>query len=361
MDDYYEIDFLKVESQGSGDAITIRYSVNGQQSVHVVDGGYLDTGRDVVGHLQKFYGSNVVIDNVVLTHGDQDHAGGLRHVLNTLPVRRLWMHRPWLYSQELLPFFPGYQTSASLANKFREIYSNIDAVEKVAISRNIPINDPFQGSYIGEFLVTHPTKDQYLYLLRRSNKTPASRLETATGLRAVLKIVEERTRKIVKLIAAGWGDEKFSSDETSAENEMSVVQYAEIAGRKILLTGDVGREGLRETARFLTSIGVALQEFWVFQVPHHGSRKNVSTDTLDALLGPRLAAPLPKGQERFCAIISCSDSDGDHPRNAVIRAMVHRGGHWSTTETKSICAACNIHREGYSSIESGDYPGTQEA
>lgn len=36
MADYFEIDFLGVETAKSGDAITLRYSVNGNAGVHVV-------------------------------------------------------------------------------------------------------------------------------------------------------------------------------------------------------------------------------------------------------------------------------------------------------------------------------------
>jgi len=38
MADFIEIDFLGVETDRSGDAITIRYSVNGITRIHVVDG-----------------------------------------------------------------------------------------------------------------------------------------------------------------------------------------------------------------------------------------------------------------------------------------------------------------------------------
>ena len=55
MADYFEIDFLGVETAKSGDAITLRYSVNGTEGVHVVDGGYLDTGDQIVEHLKTYY------------------------------------------------------------------------------------------------------------------------------------------------------------------------------------------------------------------------------------------------------------------------------------------------------------------
>ena len=39
MADFIELDFLDVESEKSGDAITVRYEVAGVQAVHVIGGG----------------------------------------------------------------------------------------------------------------------------------------------------------------------------------------------------------------------------------------------------------------------------------------------------------------------------------
>jgi beta-lactamase superfamily II metal-dependent hydrolase len=116
MSDYIEIDFLGVETNKSGDAITMRYEVNGVRSVHVVDGGFIDTGDQVIDHLNTHYGTTKV-DHVVLTHSDQDHANGLRAVLEKCEVGRLWMNRPWLYAAELLPSFPTYTSLSALERK----------------------------------------------------------------------------------------------------------------------------------------------------------------------------------------------------------------------------------------------------
>jgi glyoxylase-like metal-dependent hydrolase (beta-lactamase superfamily II) len=43
------------------------------KGVHVVDGGYLDTGDQIVEHLKTYY-RTTVIDHVILTHPDRDHA-----------------------------------------------------------------------------------------------------------------------------------------------------------------------------------------------------------------------------------------------------------------------------------------------
>lgn len=38
MADFFEIDFLGVETKKSGDAIAIRYEQEGNRTIHVVDG-----------------------------------------------------------------------------------------------------------------------------------------------------------------------------------------------------------------------------------------------------------------------------------------------------------------------------------
>ena len=55
MSDFYEIDFLDVNSKRSGDAITLRYELDGDTYIHVVDGGFQKTGDSVVEHINKYY------------------------------------------------------------------------------------------------------------------------------------------------------------------------------------------------------------------------------------------------------------------------------------------------------------------
>ena len=51
MADYFEIDFLEVNTNKSGDAIGVRYTRHGLTYIHVVDGGYAATGEDLVRHI----------------------------------------------------------------------------------------------------------------------------------------------------------------------------------------------------------------------------------------------------------------------------------------------------------------------
>ena len=72
MADFFEIDFLDVESSNSGDAIALHYESNGVRRIHVVDGGYQDTGEKIINHIKAYYGDPHFIDSVVVTHPDGD-------------------------------------------------------------------------------------------------------------------------------------------------------------------------------------------------------------------------------------------------------------------------------------------------
>ncbi len=362
MSDFFEIDFLDVEAKKSGDAIAMRYLIKGITTIHVTDGGYQDTGLKLVNHIKDYYDKPRQINHVVATHPDGDHAGGLRTVLESFEIGKLWMLRPWIYADELLPRFSRFTNPQNLAAKLKEIYPNIAALEEIALRLGISIGEPFQGQQIGAFTVMAPSRASYLNLIVQSERTPEAVSEQAQALNRLAAIFTEAARRTMSFIRALWGEESFSSEETSAENEMSVVQYALLNEQKILLTADTGREGLKEIVRYAPYIGLQLPGIDRFQVPHHGSRRNVSTDILDCLLGPRLPQKPQAGQETFSAIISSAEADPDHPRKAVIRAMIHRGAKVISTEGRSICTfSTNAPtRQGWSPVDQMPYPEEQE-
>lgn len=359
MADYYEIDFHDVETTNSGDAISLRYEQDGFSRVHVVDGGYIDTGKKVLATIQQHYGAPDLIDAVVVTHNDGDHACGLRTVLEDHEVGELWMLRPWLYAEELLPRFTSYTSAERLRSKLRSAYSNLVALEEIAERKNIPIKDPFQGASIGHFVVLAPSRSRYLDLIVASNKTPQGAEESVADTLA--EAVATMFKAAVSFIAAAWGQEVFSPKETSAENEMSVVQYANLSGHRILLTGDAGRDALQEAIDYAALAGLLLPGLDRIQVPHHGSRRNVSTEILDQLLGERLPQAPAEGSTTFSAIISSAKADTHHPRKSVIRAFIHRGGRVVTTENGNINIRKNLAmRAGWGAVAPQPYPTEQE-
>ena len=125
-----------------------------------------------------------------------------------------------------------------------------------------------------------------------------------------------------------------------------------------MLTADAGRGALTEAANFARKV---LPGIDFFQVPHHGSRRNVSTDILDFLLGKRLPRKLEKGSEKFTAIISASKEDKDHPRKAVVRACIHRGAKVISNQDGNKYVFRNRPlRNGWTNVTGLPYPEEQE-
>jgi len=333
MADFFEIDVLNVESNKSGDAITMRYEIDGVARIHVTDGGFQATGDSIIAHINEHYGAPGCIDAVVVSHPDADHCGGLKKVLQEYEVRTLWMLRPWLYADELISRFRRFTSVDNLVARLKKVYPNIAALEETAIEKGIPMCEPFQSARIGHFTVMAPTKTRYLDLVVESEKTPAAAAEGQVSLMQMAEVFfSQAVSTVVNLIRAAWGSETFPEEGTSPENEMSVVQYATLCGQRILLTADAGRVALAEAAAFAPCVGLRLPGLDIVQVPHHGSRHNVSSSLLDCWLGPILPVRPESGAQRTTAVVSAAKDDRDHPRKAVVRAFMHRGATVVTNE-----------------------------
>ena len=108
------------------------------------------------------------------------------------------MLRPWLYVDELIDRFAYYRNKENLANKLKEIYSNVAELEEIAEEKEISILEPCQGKNIGDFTVLAPTKDRYLDLIVESEKTP--------------KAAKKAASRVLSLTEAAWGEETFSTE-----------------------------------------------------------------------------------------------------------------------------------------------------
>lgn len=359
MADFYEIDFLPVGTTKSGDAICLRYEINGQTYVHVVDGGYEENGQSLLDHLSTYYGSTR-IDHVVATHPDGDHTVGLRQVLEEADVGTLWMNRPWVYANELLPYFEKYTNAENLAKKLREAFPNLAKLEDIAKERGIHIRDAFQGTRIGEFTVIAPSPNAFFRYIADDKETPSAAFGLTDGrspFGGAFQVLADGLRTIM----AAWGVEKFPADDTSPRNNMSIVQFASFAGEHIVLTADAGRAALVEAANYAPFIGLSLpaNEIRLMQVPHHGSRHNVSTEVLNRWLGK----VGEQEQEALSnAIVSAGKDDLDHPRKVVVRAFMHRGAKVVETKGKPICYSGGDApgRTGWVATPPLDYPTVYE-
>ncbi len=351
---FFEIDFLEAGENSSGDAIALRYRDDDDNDyIHVIDGGYSDDGDKLIQHIEKYYDNATFIDHVILTHPDADHALGLRKVLEHFQVGQLWMNRPWQHIDQLIPRFDYKYTETGLTRRLKEDFKNTTTLEKIAVEKEIPISDVFQGDEIGPFTVLAPSLDRYVDLIVASEKTPEEQRKAEMSGAIYDKVVP-----LAEYIKSLWGDEslKGDTDGTSSENEMSVVQFAILCDNQILLTADAGVEALEEAYAASGFIG-AVPALDYFQVPHHGSRRNVSSDVLDKWLGGKLDNQTSDGS--CCAIISANRNDKEHPRKAVVRAMYHRGA--KVVQGKgTLHAYKNAPDRGWTAATPLDYPEDME-
>lgn len=330
----FEIEFFPVgDSSKAGDAIVTRYGANGQYEVTVIDGGTEDSGAALVEHIRGAYGPKTTVKHVVSTHPDSDHASGLRHVLKELPVENLWVHGLWGHAFAMAPLFAGAWTVQGLTKKIRSEYPIIDELVTIAADKHVAIHEPFTGSSIGPFTVLSPTKYVYQRLVPQFRKTPDPNVELLKQQRMYLgeaqkqsifaALIEKAAEKLATWIFESWNIELLKEGGvTAAENETSVVLWGDFGSSKVLLTADAGVNALSWSCDNAKAINIDVQSAHLVQVPHHGSRRNVSPSLLDRVLGSKR----PSGsQEIRKAIVSAPKDDENHPRKMVFNAFLRRG------------------------------------
>ncbi len=150
-----EIEFLAVgEGIKAGDAIIIRCGDVSAYKLMLIDGGHAETGEKIVAHLKRYFGPNPVLDHVVLTHSDADHASGLRTVLQEIKVNNLWLHVPWLLAEEARDLFKDNRwTQDGLHQKIKAEYDIVSEIFDLAQAAGCKMYYPFAGTDIGPFEV----------------------------------------------------------------------------------------------------------------------------------------------------------------------------------------------------------------
>lgn len=312
----FEIDFIPVGTgEKSGDAIAIRYGRlnspnNFSQKVIVIDGGTLESGQKLVEHIKNVYRTTQV-DLVINTHTDNDHCSGLREVLNNLNVKELWIHMPWHSSKDYLDLFDdGRITNNSLKERLKEALSIPHELETIARQKKIKIQEPFTGLTFdgGVIEILGPSQDYYTELLPNFRSTPTPTEEVAIS-KAFTTIKES-----VNWVLESMNIETLGEDgETSSENNSGTICLFNIAGKKFLLTADTGIPALSRAIAYAKNRGITLHDLFTLQVPHHGSRRNVSPSILNQIKGEY-------------ALISCAqEGEPKHPAKKVTNALIRRG------------------------------------
>ena len=337
----YEIDFLPVgEGERSGDAICLRYSDDNGETwrVGVIDGGTIEVGEKLCDHIKKYYETDEV-DFLFCSHPDQDHASGLSVVLENLKVNKVLMHCPWDYVDYIFDYVSdGRVTKESLRNRLIEGHPYAYKVYEIAKQKKIPIYHAFSDKNdhnIPYLTIVAPSFNYYLQqLINFRSITEVTEKIRESALETLLKAA----KKTIKWISETWDKETLvdpEDDATSSENNSSTILHFDFGGKYILFTADAGVPALNEACDFMENNGILLQNFSMFQVPHHGSKRNIGPTILDRLIGGKLPE---NSQSKFSAIISASkDGDPKHPNKRVVNALIRRGAKIVATQEAIIC------------------------
>ena len=279
----------------------------------------------MVEHIHRWCSEKPIIDFVVSSHPDNDHMSGLRVIMSELPVRELWMQVPWVHADRILHLFRSRRwTEDGLARELRRQYNYVVELVDLAQKQGTQIKLPFEGQKIGPFTVLSPTVEMYEGLLPQFRDTPRPDQDMLQTLGHWITGIGRRISKaILKDIPELWDKETLREGGiTSAENESCVVLLGDLGAGNIFLTADAGLRALYASVNYAHQQQISLDPLWLFQVPHHGSRNNISPSMLDYIIGP----PVQEGQTRspHC-IVSAGKEDENHPRQVVVNALWRRG------------------------------------
>ncbi len=338
----YEVDYMPVgEGEKSGDAIVLRFgNLTGpreQQTVIVIDGGYQESGELLVNHINEHYGTNEV-NYVILTHPDIDHASGLCVVLEKMKVGALIMHKPWEHAEDIKSLFQnGKITASGLQDKIEKSLQHASDLESMAQKKGIPIYEPFEGTYLDNvFHVLGPSKDYYQSLLPHFKDMPAPKISLG-AFAPIFRKAEEVANWIQDHIGIDLLDD--DNDTTSASNNTSAIIVFVIDGHKLLFTGDAGKTALLNAIAYADSKGFSLTDLNFLDVPHHGSKRNLSSKILKKI-------------KATTAFISAPTDSPKHPAKRVTNALRKHGHSVYVTRGKSILHHNQGNARGWGDIES---------
>jgi beta-lactamase superfamily II metal-dependent hydrolase len=301
----FSIDML---SLGNADCNIIWTKSNGSDFVTIIDGGNTKDAKTIIEHYENYIMRNISSDSPILiinSHPHSDHIGGLIDLVHYFKnkIKRFYYNDPTDYiaetkRNEIKNLNESFMYSTTRVQKLFESLKQSDTLSDVLEHYGIQKLTAFSDNKLDHnlFEFVGPSKAFYLQQLgyftnienlkiSGSNIHPESEInEVQEGLKAC-EIVDER-------------------NDASAENLTSVLtKFVDSSNRKYLFTADAGVDS------FISSEnnGFDIKNLHICQLPHHGSRRNISTNWISNL-----------NPSQFW--ISASGSK-KHPRKAVISCI----------------------------------------
>lgn len=290
----YIVRFFKVgEASKGGDAILIVFYDDSfpknRPHVILIDGGYKQTAVQIVNYIKKTLGLSK-IDYMFNTHPDADHINGLIEIIENsdLQIGRLVFNRPWVDSGiNASDFIDRRKTDKSVNQDLTKCFSSAAELERIAQNRvvngakkPITIIRPIQGKIIDNFIwVVGPSKQHYADHILLADGLANNRVKDKDG-----KFVPY-TYETEEYDSSKGEIEWFGDEITSPVNETSLVLAFNAPDKLYLFTGDAGKECLCDALNYYINLNDVnrYDDFDVMQLPHHGSRKNINPDIIEAV------------------------------------------------------------------------------
>jgi len=266
----YEIEFLSV---GNADAIIVSFTRPGTGATArvVIDGGRQDNGDKIVDHVRKYFDDDHIA-LAVLTHPDGDHIGGLGTVVRELEVAKLLVHDIGRRGGSPLP-----------------AAKEVDSLIRVAKVNGTAVEEPFAGDeYLGGAVrILGPTTAYYSELIAEQVNNARSLAAVGRSSRALEAMINLGQRFLSSMpIEVPFDD----GPGTNPRNNSSIVMLLDLPEYKALFTGDAGVPAIAAAWDQLEASAIGAVTLDFVDIPHHGSRRNASSDLLDRILGPITSA-----------------------------------------------------------------------
>jgi beta-lactamase superfamily II metal-dependent hydrolase len=326
-------------SLGNADSIIVWLKDDDDKHcVVLIDGGNKSDGQKVIDHLEKYIQPHVgyaAPDLLINTHHDKDHIGGLIPIVEYFgdEITKVWVNNPADHISDA-----SYQSlkksfsTRSEQQQFKMILESlnnleefISAVDSAGIYRESALYG--QEEQNGIVKVLGPSREFYDSLLPGMDGIENFVLNEAHFAYNYLFNNPDINDNIESQLPCPIVDEENS---TSATNNSSVVLLIQAKGNKYLFTGDAGVLAFEDIEN-----RESLEDIFWLDVPHHGSRRNLSSRLID-VMSPDTAYISAVGNRK-------------HPRRALINCLRKHGSKVYST-----------HKSGNIHFYSGTFPSRSD-
>jgi beta-lactamase superfamily II metal-dependent hydrolase len=302
-------------SLGNADSIIVWLKDHNKNSyVILIDGGNKSDGEKVIAHLDKYILPNVnktAPDLIICTHHDKDHIGGLINVVEHYGnnIGQVWINNPaeHISSQSYQTLKESFRRN-SASKQYQvilESLTNVDDFISIVDKKGIPRDHALFGQSLfdGVVKVLGPSDDFYKTLLpgmENMDRYVSSEADYAYNSIFGTAVINENleTNSPCPIV-----DEENS---TSATNNSSVILEINAKDSRYLFTGDAGVQAFEDVETRFNLEGI----HWL-DVPHHGSRRNLSSRLIDTM-SPKVCYISAKGGTK-------------HPRRALVNCLRKHG------------------------------------